>query len=94
MNRQPIPLTVRCGNIQPTTISSTTTLTTTVVTTIVTSTQHSTISFTPQDNISLKISQENIFVAQSTSTINSRPQKDTTGSIDPSKNNRFFYILK
>ncbi|CAF2797307.1 unnamed protein product [Rotaria sp. Silwood2] len=97
MNRQSIPLTVRCGNVQPTTILSTkkksttaatkttttTTVTVTTTTTIITSTQRTTISFGHQEKIALKDIEENIFLQQSSSTINNKLQKTTKNFIDP-----------
>ncbi|CAF0832043.1 unnamed protein product [Rotaria sp. Silwood1] len=87
MNRQSIPLTARCGNVQPTTILSTkrttTTVVTTTTTTIMSSTQHATISFIHHEKIALKNIEENFFIEQSSSTIKNKVRKTTTNFIDP-----------
>ncbi|CAF3376056.1 unnamed protein product [Rotaria sp. Silwood1] len=87
MNRQSIPLTARCGNVQPTTILSTkrttTTVVTTTTTTIMSSTQHATISFIHHEKIALKNIEENFFIEQSSSTIKNKVQKTTRNFIDP-----------
>jgi hypothetical protein len=85
INRQSIPLTVRCGNIRPTTISSIKPIITTITKTTVPTTEHTTMSFIQPENIS----EENLFVQQQLSSTIYNKSQMTTNTIDPSMNNRF-----
>lgn len=91
MNLHLVPLSLRCGNVEPTTISSATTVTTTIAaltqtTTIRTSTQRTTIPFISQEKLFLKDSEQNSFIQKVSSTNNHNLQKHTTDTIDQSIN--------
>jgi uncharacterized protein YcbK (DUF882 family) len=83
INQQSKPVTVRCGNAQPTTISSTTTVARPTTTTA--------IAFIQQKKFSVKNDEQNFFIQQSSSSIN-KLQKTTRENriraIDPSMNNQ------
>ena len=102
INRQSIPLTVRCGNAQSTLSSTIITTTppspTTTIASITTSTPRPTVSFIQppvgRDDIPSSLYKPHLFVPSISPSVNTEQPKTTietkTSSIDPSKIHRLF----